>query len=147
MSQNKKKIIKNNPGKKIQRPLCNERNQEQSPYCAKEDNYYIFQHCETRKGGSNFLVETKDGTAQCLQFFLFQKDKFTLDTTITGPWMKNWELTHMNRHTDGLKKEGGSSWHSHNAETVQTPQKINMNSYQWMAVNRPTLFVRDNKGL
>jgi len=49
-------------------------------------------------------------------------EKFTLDTTITGPWMKNWELSHKNRHTNGLSKEGGSTWHSHKVgKVVQTP--------------------------
>ncbi|XP_067938756.1 uncharacterized protein [Watersipora subatra] len=40
------------------------------------------------------------------------KDSFTLDTTITGPWMRSWELTHMNRHTDGLKDYAHVTWHS-----------------------------------
>ena len=35
------------------------------------------------------------------------------DTTIHGPWMTRWEITHPNRHTESLKT--GSSWHSHKA--------------------------------
>ena len=34
------------------------------------------------------------------------------DTTIHGPWMKRWEITHPNKHTESMKT-GGSSWHSH----------------------------------
>lgn len=40
-------------------------------------------------------------------------DKF--DTTIHGPWMLRWEITHNNRHTQALKDSGGSSWHGHKA--------------------------------
>ena len=36
------------------------------------------------------------------------------DTRIYGPWMKRWEITHHNRHTESLTT-GGSSWHSHKA--------------------------------
>ena len=36
------------------------------------------------------------------------------DTTIHGPWMKRWEITHHNKHTAAFN-EGGSSWHSHKA--------------------------------
>ena len=34
------------------------------------------------------------------------------DTTIHGPWMNRWVITHPNRHTESFKA-GGSSWHSH----------------------------------
>ena len=34
------------------------------------------------------------------------------DTTIHGPWMKRWEITHPNRHTESMKA-AGSSWHPH----------------------------------
>ncbi|KAK7484969.1 hypothetical protein BaRGS_00023747 [Batillaria attramentaria] len=32
------------------------------------------------------------------------------DTTIQGPWMRKWEMVHMNRHTDTLSNDA-SSWH------------------------------------
>ncbi|XP_076463677.1 phytanoyl-CoA dioxygenase domain-containing protein 1-like [Babylonia areolata] len=32
------------------------------------------------------------------------------DTTIQGPWMRKWELVHMNRHTDALE-EDKLTWH------------------------------------
>ena len=34
------------------------------------------------------------------------------DTSIHGPWMNRWEITHHNKHTKSLLT-GGSSWHSH----------------------------------
>jgi hypothetical protein len=34
------------------------------------------------------------------------------DTTIHGPWMERWVITHHNKHTESMKG-GGSSWHSH----------------------------------
>ena len=42
----------------------------------------------------------------------YESDPF--DTRIYGPWMKRWEITHHNRHTESLTT-GGSSWHSHKA--------------------------------
>jgi ectoine hydroxylase-related dioxygenase (phytanoyl-CoA dioxygenase family) len=39
-----------------------------------------------------------------------KKDEF--DTTIAGPWMLKWEMTHTNRHTDALKNGDITSWHS-----------------------------------
>ncbi|XP_003388892.1 PREDICTED: uncharacterized protein LOC100639747 [Amphimedon queenslandica] len=38
-----------------------------------------------------------------------QKDAF--DTRIHGPWMKRWEITHSNRHTDAFLA-GGDTWYS-----------------------------------
>eukprot|EP00914_Ancora_sagittata_P001382 GHVO01003615.1.p1 GENE.GHVO01003615.1~~GHVO01003615.1.p1 ORF type:complete len:260 (-),score=34.58 GHVO01003615.1:63-842(-) len=35
-------------------------------------------------------------------------------TTIAGPWMKKWEITHSNRHTQAMldaDSEGGTNWH------------------------------------
>ena len=40
----------------------------------------------------------------------YEKEEF--DTTIHGPWMKRWKITHHNKHTDALTTDG-SSWHSH----------------------------------
>ena len=37
------------------------------------------------------------------------------DTTIHGPWMKRWDIVHHNRHTESMKQNDGSSWHSHKA--------------------------------
>ncbi|XP_069117184.1 phytanoyl-CoA dioxygenase domain-containing protein 1 homolog isoform X1 [Argopecten irradians] len=37
------------------------------------------------------------------------------DTTIQGPWMKKWEIVHMNQHTSKLTDETMSSWHGHKA--------------------------------
>ncbi|BFZ07347.1 hypothetical protein BsWGS_10386 [Bradybaena similaris] len=37
-----------------------------------------------------------------------EDDKF--DTIIVGPWMKKWELTHRNRHTDKLLSTPETSW-------------------------------------
>ena len=28
-----------------------------------------------------------------------------LDTTIPGPWMKKWEIVHMNKHTERHRKD------------------------------------------
>ena len=35
------------------------------------------------------------------------------DTTIHGPWMQRWSITHHNKHTESLLNSKGSSWHSH----------------------------------
>jgi len=37
------------------------------------------------------------------------------DTTIVGPWMKKWEMTHTNRHTERLTQDTEASWHGHKA--------------------------------
>lgn len=42
------------------------------------------------------------------------QDVDEFDTTIHGPWMLRWEITHPNRHTASLKTNS-SSWHSHKA--------------------------------
>ena len=35
--------------------------------------------------------------------FLFQVNEF--DTTIQGPWMRQWEIVHVNRHTDAFEMQ------------------------------------------
>lgn len=35
------------------------------------------------------------------------------DTTIQGPWMKKWDIVHMNQHTSKLTDDILSSWHGH----------------------------------
>ncbi|KAK0041958.1 hypothetical protein Bpfe_028588 [Biomphalaria pfeifferi] len=43
-----------------------------------------------------------------------KKDKVEhdpFDTIIVGPWMKKWEMTHTNRHTDRLTSRNDSTWH------------------------------------
>ncbi|KAK6999193.1 hypothetical protein BgiMline_008824, partial [Biomphalaria glabrata] len=45
---------------------------------------------------------------------LDSKDKVEddpFDTIIVGPWMKKWEMTHTNRHTDRLNSRNDSTWH------------------------------------
>lgn len=34
------------------------------------------------------------------------------DTTIAGPWMRRWEIVHVNTHTDAVGRAAGSQWHS-----------------------------------
>ncbi|XP_065179865.1 uncharacterized protein LOC135810300 [Sycon ciliatum] len=34
------------------------------------------------------------------------------ETTIAGPWMERWEITHPNRHTNALNAGGLTGWHS-----------------------------------
>ena len=35
------------------------------------------------------------------------------DTTIHGPWMKYWEITHPNRHTNAMiQNEGRLTWYT-----------------------------------
>ena len=50
--------------------------------------------------------------AKPITIFLQQWDEF--DATIHGPWMKKWEIVHMNQHTAELEasKDTGSSWNS-----------------------------------
>ena len=44
-------------------------------------------------------------------FTWFQEaDNPKFDTTIQGPWMRKWEMVHMNQHTDSLNNEK-LSWH------------------------------------
>lgn len=38
-----------------------------------------------------------------------EEDKF--DTIIVGPWMKKWEMTNTNRHTEKLTSRSETSWH------------------------------------
>ncbi|XP_005105567.1 uncharacterized protein LOC101849867 isoform X4 [Aplysia californica] len=40
-----------------------------------------------------------------------KEDEDEFDTTIVGPWMKKWEMTHTNRHTARLTDETLASWH------------------------------------
>ncbi|XP_059145123.1 phytanoyl-CoA dioxygenase domain-containing protein 1-like isoform X2 [Physella acuta] len=40
---------------------------------------------------------------------IVEEDPF--DTTIVGPWMQKWEMTHTNRHTEKLASRGDTSWH------------------------------------
>ena len=35
------------------------------------------------------------------------------DTSIHGPWMKRWSITHHNKHTQSMEDNKGSSWHAH----------------------------------
>lgn len=46
-----------------------------------------------------------------LLLWLQQDDEFS--TTIAGPWMKKWEITHVNRHVQAMLDagEGGTQWH------------------------------------
>lgn len=44
-----------------------------------------------------------------------QAEDSNFDTTIQGPWMKKWDIVHMNLHTDKLTDETISSWHGHKA--------------------------------
>lgn len=37
--------------------------------------------------------------------FVFQRNDNDFDTTISGPWIRKWELVHSNRHTDQAWKE------------------------------------------
>ena len=41
-------------------------------------------------------------------------DADEFDTTIHGPWMKIWEITHHNKHTASMENSKGTPWHSHN---------------------------------
>ena len=34
------------------------------------------------------------------------------ETAIEGPWMKKWELTHLNRHTDKVSNDVSIGWHN-----------------------------------
>lgn len=37
--------------------------------------------------------------------FVFQRKDDEFDTTISGPWIRKWELVNSNRHTDQAWKE------------------------------------------
>lgn len=52
-------------------------------------------------------VNRHDKQCECMQ--TVEED---FDTSIPGPWMKNWELVHHNRHTKAMEKMGdGTAWH------------------------------------
>ena len=34
------------------------------------------------------------------------------DTAIAGPWMRKWDIVHMNRHTDKLLENENLTWHA-----------------------------------
>ena len=46
----------------------------------------------------------------CVMLQQEEVDDKRFDTTIQGPWMKKWEMVHMNRHTDTLSDDN-LSWH------------------------------------
>jgi hypothetical protein len=37
--------------------------------------------------------------------YVFQEDN-EFDTTIAGPWMKKWKITHVNRHVQAIIDSG-----------------------------------------
>ncbi|XP_059148123.1 uncharacterized protein LOC131935636 [Physella acuta] len=39
-----------------------------------------------------------------------EEDKYAFDTTLVGPWMLKWDITHANRHTEKLKLTSQCSW-------------------------------------
>ncbi|KAK3093268.1 hypothetical protein FSP39_013470 [Pinctada imbricata] len=45
-----------------------------------------------------------------------QSEEKEFDTTIQGPWMKKWDIVHMNQHTERLTEDVFSSWHDHKAK-------------------------------
>lgn len=51
--------------------------------------------------------------AYCFIFNFQLPDDPEFDTTIQGPWMKKWDIVHMNQHTSKLTEDVFSSWHGH----------------------------------
>lgn len=51
--------------------------------------------------------------AYCFIFNFQLPDDPEFDTTIQGPWMKKWDIVHMNQHTSKLTEDLFSSWHGH----------------------------------
>ena len=46
-----------------------------------------------------------------MNYCLFQHEIDEFDTTISGPWMKKWEIVHINRHVESLEDEK-LTWHA-----------------------------------
>ena len=46
------------------------------------------------------------------------------ETTIYGPWMGYWEITHTNRHTEAMIKNEGTPFVAHMKETTNSHQSI-----------------------
>lgn len=45
--------------------------------------------------------------------YIFQDlEEEEFDTTIQGPWMKKWEIVHMNKHVDRFLKVEGKGAHT-----------------------------------
>ena len=55
-----------------------------------------------------------EGVSLCVKWIINlcpqEADDPKFDTTIQGPWMRKWEMVHMNRHTDALTDDK-LSWH------------------------------------
>ncbi len=80
------------------------------------------------------FILTRDSSAIILQIYLpglynvilslhMLQEISDFDTSISGPWMKQWEIVHVNQHVDNLKKveaKGGVTWHA-NKKDVHVP--------------------------
>ena len=80
------------------------------------NGFYGLKECVLMRSADNphHIIEW-EGFATLDRTKLQEAEKQTTnpyDTTIHGPWMKRWVITHPNKHTESLKT-GGSSWHSH----------------------------------
>lgn len=62
----------------------------------------------TEFDGVNRREKQRDAVADVLP----PSEDWDFETALEGPWMKKWELTHMNRHTDKLKDGISVSWHN-----------------------------------
>ncbi|XP_071163553.1 phytanoyl-CoA dioxygenase domain-containing protein 1 homolog [Mytilus edulis] len=58
-------------------------------------------------------VDRREKQREAVKDVLPLPDDPEFDTTIQGPWMKKWDIVHMNQHTSKLTEDLFSSWHGH----------------------------------